>query len=232
MFKKILSKIRIFLMRKLKPIEKYFLFAPQTRSVYPLSDKFGFDRGKPVDRQYIEKFLAANKEHIKGDCLEIDNNYYTKLFGGDRVSKSDVLDVLTTNKEANIYGDLRKLDNVADNAYDCLIITQTFCLIDDYMAAIRECHRILKPGGVILSTNSAISPIFDLENFYWTFSKNAYEYSFARVFGREKVKAGSYGNVLAGQAFWTGMAEQDLKPEELEFNDPKYPLIVTMAAVK
>ena len=36
----------------------------------PASRTFGSERGKPIDRFYIEKFLEENKEYILGDTLE------------------------------------------------------------------------------------------------------------------------------------------------------------------
>jgi hypothetical protein len=48
----------------------------------PLSRRFGFDRGGPVDRVYIEDFLDKNSLHIKGRVLEVADNNYTLKFGG------------------------------------------------------------------------------------------------------------------------------------------------------
>src|ERR1700761_8907850 len=62
------------------------------RSVVPFSDDFGFDRGGPIDRYYIENFLEAESQHIKGNVLEVANNAYTLKYGGNKVTKSDVLE--------------------------------------------------------------------------------------------------------------------------------------------
>jgi hypothetical protein len=37
----------------------------------PISRLFGFDRGTPIDRYYIEKFLIEKKKDICGRLLEI-----------------------------------------------------------------------------------------------------------------------------------------------------------------
>ncbi|MGB2696377.1 MAG: class I SAM-dependent methyltransferase, partial [Candidatus Zixiibacteriota bacterium] len=47
----------------------------------PISRQFGFDRGKPIDRYYIENFLNENKHFIRGRVLEIGDNSYTKKYG-------------------------------------------------------------------------------------------------------------------------------------------------------
>ena len=48
----------------------------------PVSRSFGFDRGTPVDRRYIEQFLARHAAAIRGDVLEVGDDGYTRRFGG------------------------------------------------------------------------------------------------------------------------------------------------------
>ena len=144
----ILRTIRGVLVRFLRPKSSYWL---ATKSLKPLSRKFGFDRGKPIDRYWIEKFLSENERDIKGVCLEIGDNEYSLKFGGNKVTKIDVLDVDKNNHSANITGDLRDLKGIIkDNTYDCIILTHVLGLIDDYEAVIGETRRILKVGGVII----------------------------------------------------------------------------------
>ena len=55
------------------------------RRTKPVSSAFGYDRGKPVDRRYIEAFLATNSVDVRGRVLEIGDSAYTRQFGRDRV---------------------------------------------------------------------------------------------------------------------------------------------------
>src|SRR5260370_14738656 len=59
----------------------------------PLSSEFGYDRGTPVDRYYIESFLAAHATDINGHTLEIGDDSYTARFGGARATLRDVLHI-------------------------------------------------------------------------------------------------------------------------------------------
>ena len=68
----------------------------------PVSKAWGFDRGQPIDRYYIENFLAQNAHHIHGHCLEIKDDNYTQKFGGDSVYRSEVLDIDSGNHNATI----------------------------------------------------------------------------------------------------------------------------------
>ncbi len=78
----------------------------------PISGSFGHDRGVPIDRYYIENFLATHEKEICGRILEIGDDTYTRRFGGDRVSVSDVLHVTTGNPKATIVADLTRADAI------------------------------------------------------------------------------------------------------------------------
>ena len=71
----------------------------------PFSDHYGWDRGTPVDRFYIDAFLAEHAGEIKGRVLEIGDAEYTKRHGGDRVTQSDVLHASPGNPQATIIAD-------------------------------------------------------------------------------------------------------------------------------
>lgn len=221
--------VRAFTMKTIKPQENYF-FA--TRSLKPLSSKFGFDRGTPIDRYYIEKFLADNKDKIKGRCLEIGDNRYTKKYGVSKVKISDILDIDKKNKKANIHANLKNLKSLKSNLYDCIILTHVLGMIDDYEAAVRECKRILKPGGTILVTTSCLSPAHDINANFFRFTVASTRYVFGKYFNKKNLVVKSYGNVLAGQYFWVGLAQEELTKKELEFNDPNYPCVVALRASK
>ncbi len=55
--------------------------------INPFSEKFGYDRGGPIDRYYIEHFLNEYSSTIKGRVLEIGDNAYTLKYGGRQNSK-------------------------------------------------------------------------------------------------------------------------------------------------
>ncbi len=218
--------IRKRVMHQIRPNSRYFLAA---KNLEPISSKFGFDRGMPIDRFWIDAFINENSALIKGRVLEIDDKRYTSRFL-NKISVLDVLDINKNNKKANIHGDLRDLSGVIeDNVYDCIILTHVIGMIDDVPSAIKELRRILKPGGAILLTCSSISPVYDEKTSYWRFTKASVSYLFKNGF---KTQIETKGNVLAGQCFWVGMAQEELTVKELEFNDPRFPCIVTAVLIK
>jgi hypothetical protein len=201
----------------------------------PFSTCFGFDRGGPVDRYYIENFLQDERETIKGRVLEIGDNEYTLRFGAEKVLQSDILHINSNNPKATIVGDLSNLQDVPDNLFDCIVLTQTLHLIYDYKSAIETCFRILKPGGSLLVTVPGITPIDHGEwksTWYWSFTGFSINRLLSEVFQENHLDVKTYGNVYAASAFLYGMGISELKKEELEFNDLHFQVIITARATK
>ena len=124
----------------------------------PVSADFGWDRGTPVDRIYVERFLATNGGDVRGRALEIGDAAYCRRFGSG-VTRQEVLHVDPANRNATIIGDLSQPDVLEPDSFDCLLITQTLHLIFDLRQAAAQLHRALAPGGVLLLTVPGITPV-------------------------------------------------------------------------
>lgn len=201
----------------------------------PLSYHFGFDRGQPIDRYYIENFLQCSSNDIQGRVLEIGDRSYTERFGGERVNVSDILHVSRDNPDATFVGDLTNADHIPSDAFDCIILTQTLHLIYDVRLAIQTIYRILKPGGVALVTFPGITQISsDRWNttWYWSFTTQSAQRMFSEVFPSGDVAVKAYGNVMTATSFLYGLASQELDPKALDWHDPHYELLITVRAVK
>lgn len=205
------------------------------RRLKPISREFGYDRGLPVDRYYIENFLTRQSDDIRGRVLEIGDNSYTLKFGGDRVTKSDVLYVVEGNPQATFVGDLTKADQIPSNAFDCTLITQTLHLIYDMRAALATLYRILKPGGVALVTVPGISQVVKCDwgnDWCWALTTQSARLLFQEFFPETNVQVEAYGNVLAAIAFLQGLAVEELSQKELDYQDDEYQVLITIRAVK
>jgi SAM-dependent methyltransferase len=204
--------------------------------IRPVSTLFGFDRGTPIDRYYIEKFLQKYSQDIRGHVLEIGDSEYTKKFGGTGVIKSDILHAVLGNPHATIIGDLATGDGIPENTFDCMILTQTLQFIYDVQGAIRHSYRSLAPGGVLLVTIPGISQIsrYDMDRWgeYWRFTVLSAKKLFEGVFPPGSVEVAAYGNVLTSIAFLHGLATEELTTDELDYADPDYQMLITVRAVK
>jgi SAM-dependent methyltransferase len=205
-------------------------------TIKPVSALFGFDRGTPIDRYYVEKFLEKKADLIKGRVLEIGDSFYSRRFGGEKVEEYEVLHATPGNRSATITGDLTDTATLPGNAIDCFICTQTFNFIFDIQKAIQGAHHLLKPGGVLLATVSGISQIsrYDMDRWgdYWRFTTASVKKLFEPVF-KAGLEIESHGNVLAATAFLQGVVIEDLPNEALlDENDPDYQLLITIVARK
>ena len=205
------------------------------RRLTPFSRRFGFDRGLPVDRYYIERFLAVHAHDVRGRVLEVKDDDYTRRFGGQRVTRSDVLHIVAGNPKATIVADLTDADSVPSGAFDCIILTQVLPFIPDPQAAVRTLHRILAPGGCVLATVPGICQVdrHEMERWgdYWRFTSLSARLVFERAFLPQHVSVEVYGNVLAAGALLYGLASSELSPEELDFHDPDYEVVIAIRAV-
>jgi SAM-dependent methyltransferase len=219
------------------------------RRLTPVSSDWGFDRGLPVDRHYIEAFLERHRDRIRGRVLEIDTNEMTLRFGGERVTRSDVLHVAERRPGVTLVGDLSEAPHLPSDAFDCIVLTQTLQFIYDVEAAVRTVHRMLRPGGTVLVTVPGMSPMSQDPDgrwaYYWGFTSLSARRLFEEVFApppssgggpgpaeRGEVEVEACGNVLAATAFLQGLAAEELTPGELAHRDPAYDLLVTVRATR
>jgi SAM-dependent methyltransferase len=202
------------------------------RRTTPLSSGWGFDRGRPVDRYYIDGFLERHQQDIHGRVLEILNSNYTDRYGSG-IERTDILDIDPANPLATIIADLAAADSINSDLFDCFILTQTLQLIYDVKSAIAHAHRILRPGGVLLVTIPAVSRLAG-EGYtdYWRFTPDSCTRLFGEIFGADQVTVYSYGNVLTAVAFLQGMACEELSKRELDVKDERYPVLLAIRAVK
>ena len=206
------------------------------RRLKPISLDYGSGRGLEIDRYYIEKFLAEYAGDIQGRVLEIKHNTYTRKYGQDRVTKSDVLHPAEGNPDATIVADLTSANHLPSDYYDAIIFTQTLQVIYDIRTVVATLYRILKPGGVLLATVSGMAQLslddFDAWGEYWRFTSLSARLLFEEAFAAGNVTVRPYGNVLAAISFLHGLATEDLRQSELDARDRSYEILIAIRAVK
>ena len=200
----------------------------------PISRDWGFDRGRPVSRYYVEQFLAEHAATVRGAVLEFGDAAYTRRFGGSAVTRSDVMNVNAGSPETTIVGDLADAPHIPSSTFDCVICTQTLQLIYDIDAAIGTLHRILKPGGVLLASVPGVGPTCGSwrDSTYWKFTPLAARRLFADVFGAANVDVAGHGNTLIAVAFLHGLVTDDVTQADLDHDEPGYEISITIRAVK
>lgn len=221
------NRFRRWLRRRTVPV-----WMGTLRRTTPVSSGWGFERGRPVDRYYIDSFIESHRQDIHGRVLEILNTEYTDRFGSG-VRQVDILDIDPANRKATIVADLAAADSIPSNSFDCFILTQTLQLIYDIRSAVAHAHRILRAGGVLLVTVPSVSRLAG-EGYidYWRFTPDSCTRLFGEIFGAKQVTVHTYGNVLTATAFLQGMAAEELTQGELDTRDDRYPVLLAVRAVK
>ena len=198
--------------------------------LYPVSEQFATERGTPIDRYYIDRFLERNSRYIKGEVLEIEDNAYTKKYGGNHYNSSIVMDVSSKAENIDFNANIETGEGIKESIADCFICTQTLMYIYDLKAAAQNIIKMLKPGGTALITCSGLSQNSRrcMENYgaYWGFNEASLKRMFINTNGAEVIESGTYGNVKTVSAHITGLCIEDIDESDFWENDVCYPLIV------
>lgn len=202
----------------------------------PVSRQFGYDRGTPIDRMYIERFLDENRQYIRGDVMEIAEDTYTHRYGGGNVENAYILHI--AGGEGCIKGDLATGEGIDREFLDCFICTQTFNFIYDIFSACKNLTAALKPGGTALVTVSGILQIsrYDMDRWgqYWGFTDKSMEQLFRKSMDGavQEIEIKTYGNVKSAVCYLEGLCAEELTEEELWKQDRDYQVIITCRVTK
>jgi hypothetical protein len=183
-----------------------------------ISNDFGFSRGTPIDRYYIEKFIEKNRNYISGNVLEFGDNYYYKKYANSKNSRCDIFTSeleFKTGRKDKIYGDLTKVNPENFTQYDCIICTNVLNFIFDIDSATIGITKLLKPNGICILTLAGYSTHiskydYDRWGDYWRFTDKSAELLFNNYL--EIVDKNLYGNYFAASAQINGYSLEDIDP--------------------
>lgn len=111
--------------------------------------------------------------HVSGVLLDLGcggqpyktllSSRYTRYIGADVAAAKDVdLDIEMTPGEPVL---------LADTSVDTILSTQTLEHVYDFQFYVRECHRLLKPGGILILTVPMQWRVHEAPYDYWRFTR-------------------------------------------------------------
>lgn len=201
------------------------------KNIYPVAFDLR-ERGTPIERYYIEKFLTMHKDYIKGYTLEMRDPLYIRKFG-DKITKYDIFDY--ADEKATFTGDIQKTENMPSDKYDTYICTQMLYVPYDTKAALKSANKMLKKGGALIVTLPFIQKVLVTENFgneHWRITEPALKRLLEEA-GFEVKDIRSYGNSMATVLSLEGIAVEDIKDKKnLDIYDFNYPVEIAALAIK
>lgn len=196
----------------------------------PLSHCYGYDRGTPIDRIYIDAFLTAHKHLITGDAAEIKDATYLNRHGDHRLTSTTVIDIDPDNPQATLIADLTQPGALPPETFDCIVLTQTLQLLTDPAAALRTCATALRVAGTLLITAPSaarVSPSGGPAD-RWRFTPASLDHLLRDWPGPHTITA--YGNLRTCLAAFLGEAAHELTTAQLDHHDPDFPLLAAAVA--
>ena len=102
---------------------------------------------------------------------------------------------------------------------------------------MKTLYRILRPGGMLLTTVSGVISKISREDMdrwghYWGFTTKSAQLFFEEFFPPKNITVTGYGNVLTAAASLYGIAANELRPKELQYQDPDFQILIAIRAVK
>jgi SAM-dependent methyltransferase len=203
------------------------------RSLQPVSKVFGQDRGTPIRRYYIDRFMAQERAVVRGRVLEIGDDRYARAYGAPG-TVIEVLDREPSSRGATLTGDLVTGAGIPVARYDAIILTQVLHVLRDMEAALRNAAQALLPGGSLLATLPCVSQVsrYDMDRWgdYWRVTDQGARALFEKAFAAERISVVSFGNVLTAIASLAGLAAEELNATELDTADPDFQVLIAVHA--
>jgi len=201
------------------------------RRLTPFSSYYGFERGTPIDRHYLDRFLTDHRDDIHGDVLEIQGSGHTVRYGRD-VRKAETVDI-APQFDATYTCDLAESGNVIPaNAFDCFLLPNTLSQLRDLEGCLRHALRVVRPGGTVLATASTFCQLQRDGGDYWRLSADGWREVAGRAWSGSETTVTAFGNCLAATAAIMGLAVEELTAEELDSHDPQFPVLVGLRCRK
>jgi SAM-dependent methyltransferase len=197
-----------------------------------VSRSFGFERGQPIHRYYVERFFERHASRIRGHCLEFQDPGYLSRFGGGRPSRIDILDLNAENPYATIVADLTKPNSLPSGTFDCIVCAHVLHLVYEADLFTKELYRLLASGGTLLLAVPGTAMIDPDWTEYRRWTGLGVETLLRQFFRPADIAVETYGNSLAAAAEMRGLASDEIAPWELNAKDDQFQVEVCGLAVK
>jgi len=165
----------------------------------------------------ILKYYAMSSLTLKGNIIDLGS-------GSEEPSYEKYLNYKYPHKK--IYADLfksgpnivkidleKKFDYLISNQFDFILCHSVLEHIYEYKNALRECYRILKPGGAMIGSVPFLFPFHPCPNDYYRFTHQALTKIFTETgFKNHKILSLGFGPISTGTNQWLHIMPRFIRP--------------------
>jgi hypothetical protein len=180
-----------------------------------------FDLRYTLRRTHVDLFMLREAGRLPAQALVLDN-------GGHKESKRGRFDIRTfslrtvtsnivASKPPDVLSDAAALA-FADNCFDAVVCSEVLEHVPDPRRVLVECHRVLKPGGVLLITVPFLYQIHADPHDYGRYTDYFWrEVLAAAGFGVVEIeKQGLFWSVLADFVYFWGRTQREKTPTRVQ----------------
>ncbi len=192
----------------------------------------GLPRGPHITRYYMYNHLEK-----LGRKLQFNAGRTLSVSHSDRLAS--VLGIEASEVVLADYPEHNLLSlNFPDSSFDYLLSDQVLEHVEgDPYQAIRECHRVLRPGGISILTTCFINPIHSCPKDFWRFTPDAL--SLLHQDWSEIIEVGGWGNLAVWSVVEDGLRFEGVPKAPWHplhriamHNDPLWPIVTWIIARK
>ena len=223
--------------KSLEYLETLGLLSPKINTIdwgdlkrrFPLCNLFGFTRGIPIDRYYLDKFISEIRPQVTGTVLEVGGLLQNReLYQFSQATEYHTLDI-AANPGVTQIGDVHDLAMFKPNSLDAVVIFNVLEHCHNPWIVVKNIYIWLKEGGKCFCMVPSAQRLHDFPGDYWRPLPDGMQQLF-QDFRQRKLYV--YGNPMTVIASFMGISAQELSHEELNDFHPDYPVTTCMVARK
>jgi SAM-dependent methyltransferase len=201
----------------------------QLRRLEPVGKNFGYGRGTPIDRYYLGKFIELIRPLVQGNTLEIGGSISNGVsFGFTRATEYHAVE-LHPSPNNDYAGDVHEASLIAADVFDAIVCFNVLEHCTRPWIVVDNMHKWLKKGGKAFCMVPNAQRVHEMPRDYWRPLPSAMESMFSAF---SHIQLHVYGNLITHTASFYGIACEELKPEELDYAHPDYPVATCIVAEK
>ena len=201
----------------------------QLRRLHPICKGFGFSRGTPIDRYYLNQFVDEIRDRVVGKTVELGGVSSNADFYKWRHLTSFVTVDCRPGRGVDVVGDIHNADLLPPDSVDSVVAFNVLEHCEQPWVVVDNIRTWLRPGGHAFCMVPGAQRIHRMPLDCWRPMPNAMQWMF-RAFAECQVH--QYGSPASVVASYMGIAAEELSAEELDTAHPDYPAAICVAARK